>query len=419
MKKFFILLVIILSAACLYANELNYDKDILKRTPIIDGKIQQGEWDIFYRFSTDNDTVTAYANWDYEHFYLAASANSITDIAVAFDINCDGWSVGDDNYLLMTDENGAINIFKAVKVADDKITLVSFQLPAGYKIIREESVSNGKTNVEMCFNANLFGISNFEKDKTHFNFSVKTEDTDWSAFNPSVLQDNTVGCRLVNHKSACLEPLEMDLYVTRERIVAGSTLDGKVKIKNRSKEPVTIKEIILAGEGFAEDMISSSKIIVGEIKPGKTFEREYHSKILPESPIGCRVLGCEIYADNMKVGGALRSFEIITPVRFLPHVPKDICYTNDKIIRCGVRAISYSEFKHSTGYASITLPEGWELEGNNKNKFDICGYNKYVDLIFRITPPLGTVGHVRLPVTVTMKDSEQTVYCDFNIVQSK
>ena len=54
-----------------------------------------------------------------------------------------------------------------------------------------------------------------------------------------------------------------------------------------------------------------------------------------------------------------------------------------------------------------------------KNKYRIMGYNKYVDLIFRLTPPLGAVGHYRIPVTITHDDTESTVFCEFDIVHSK
>lgn len=419
-KFFFIIMAVSIFTVCAFAQELNIDRNIMKRTPQIDGKITPGEWDIFYRYPTEKETVTAYADWDYENFYLGVSANSVTGLAIMFDMDSDGWTVGDENFLLLADNGGALEVYKAVNVGENKISLVSYAFPQGYEIVYKQSEENNMVNIEMCFNANIFGITSFDKEKGNFNFSVRTKDTDWTTFNPSELKDSTLSCALVNHKAFSLSPLDMELYVTRERAVAGATLDGKVKIKNRSKEPVFVKELIIAGEGMAEDIISSSKIIVGEIKPGKTFEREYHSKILPDTPIGCKVLGCEIYADNMKIGGAIRTFEIITPARFIPFIPKNICYTSDKTVRCGVRAISYSDTKHSQGYASITVPEGWEIEGNNKNKFDITGYNKFVDLVFRLTPPLGTVGHVRLPVTVTLKDSEpETIYCDFDIVQSK
>ncbi|MBQ0105343.1 MAG: hypothetical protein KBT47_04820 [Armatimonadetes bacterium] len=417
MKKLltlFLILIISAISLSLYA-EINPDTDILKRTPTIDGNITKGEWDIFYK----TETVTAYANWDFNNFYVGATADRIISVALVMDAKADGWNIGDDNFLVKQNENGDFDVLKAVRNSDSDFTMVAIEIPEPYKIKCQKSTVNGKENIELAIPAYFFGLSNYDTEKFNFNFSVETEEGVWSSFNPNTVKDYTLCCKAVNHKTYALSPLDIELYVTKERVVAGDTLDGRIKIKNRSKEPVTVKEIIMAGEGLAEDIVSSYKIKVGVIKPGKTFEREYHSRILPDTPEGCRVLGCEVFSEDMKVGGALRSFEIIEKSRFKPYVPKEVCFTSDKVIRVGVRVISFSEKKYSDGYASITVPEGWELEGNNKNKYRIMGYNKYVDLIFRLTPPLGAVGHYRIPVTITHDDTESTVFCEFDIVQSK
>lgn len=411
-----ILTSIALVAMC---EEVNYDKNILKRTPTIDGKIQQGEWDIFYSYNTEKDEVTTYANWDTNNLYFAVSCNILKEVAITFDINADGWTIGDDNYLLIKDENNSLNLLKAVRTTEEGVTLVAVEIPETTPIVTESSVVNGKSNFEMAIPCSICGISSITMDKTNFNIAVKTEENDWYPFNPNDLKDNTVGNKLVNHKAFALDPLDIEFYVTRDKIVAGDTLDGKVKIKNRGKEPVVVKEIIMAGEGLGEDVVDSYKIKVGEIRPGRTFEREYHSKILPDTQVGAKVLGCEIYNDQMKLGGALRSFEVIKPCVFKPFLGKEVFYTNDKVIRIGVRVISYSDKKYATGTATAMPPEGWEVSGSNKNKFNFCGYNKYTDIIFRLTPPLGAVGTYKIPIVITTGDGQETVTCNFQIIQTK
>lgn len=411
-----ILLSFALAAIC---DDVNYDKNILKRTPTIDGKILPGEWDIFYSYNTDKDEVTTYANWDANNTYFAVSCNTLKEVAIAIDINADGWTIGDDNYLLVKDENNSLNLLKAVKTNETGVTLVAMEIPDANPIIKEESVVNGKSNFEMAIPCLLCGVNTITMEKTNFNIAVKTEENDWYPFSPTDLKDNTVGNKLVNHKAFALDPLDIEFFLSRDKIVAGDTLDGKVKIKNRGKEPVIVKEIIMAGEGLGEDVVDSYKIKVGEIKPGKTFEREYHSRILKDTPVGAKVLGCEIYNDQMKLGGALRSFEIIKSCVFKPILGKEVFYTNDKTIRIGVKVISYSDKKYATGTATAMPPEGWEVEGSNKNKFNFCGYNKYSDIIFRLTPPLGAVGTYKIPIVITTGDTQETVTCVFQIVQTK
>ena len=420
MKKIFTLIIILLSFSIMACcAEVSPDKEILMRTPTIDGKIIPGEWDIFYSIPEENNSIVTYANWDSKNLYLAAECNAIDNFAIMVDLNADGWTVGEDNYLIKTNENGEIDILKVVKTGDNGVTLVSVVVSQENQIHAEKSLVNGKTNIEISIPATMFDLGKFSMGNLNFNLSIEAPVTGWSSFNPNDITDNTFGCKLVNYKSSSLEPFSIEFFLTKQYVVAGDTLDGKVKIKNNSKEAVVVKELIMAGEGLCEDLVSSSKIIVGEIKPGKTFEREYHTRVLADTDLGCKVLGCEIYTKDMKVGGALRSFQVINQAVFSPYVPKPVCYTSDKVIRLGVRVISYSDKKYSTGFASVVVPEGWEIEGNNHNKFSIKGYNKYVDLIFRLTPPLGAVGHYKIPVVVNMGDTQETVICDFDIVQSK
>ena len=422
MKKVFTILIILVLAAFASAvtcDEIVVDKEILKKTPLIDGKIMPGEWEIFYSYTTENDTVTSYANWDFDNIYLACSLNALDGVSVVLDLNADGWTVGDDNYLILTNENGEFDVLKVVKTGEEGVTLVNIDVPETNQIHAEQSIVNGKTNLEMAIPARMLNKSYFDVGKTNFNFAIKAPETDWNTYNPKDISDNTIGCNFVNHKSYALAPLTIDFYLTREKAVAGETIDGKVKIKNHGSDPIVIKELIMAGEGLSEDIVSSYKIKVGEIRPGRTFEREYHTKVLENTPLGVKALGCEIYSDQMKIGGALRSFEIIKPSKAMPYLPKDIYYTNDKVVRIGVRVLSYTDKRAATGYASVVVPEGWEIEGNNHNKFKVIGYNKYTDLIFRLTPPLGAIGHFKIPISVYTGDEAETVTCDFDIIGRK
>ncbi|MBQ7257036.1 MAG: hypothetical protein IJS60_05020 [Abditibacteriota bacterium] len=413
-------IIIFVAMACAaMCDEIVFDKEILKKTPTIDGKIMPGEWEVFYTYNTENDIVTSYVNWDFDNLYFGCTLNAIESISIVLDLNADGWTVGDDNYLILTNENGELDVLKVVKTGEEGVTLVNIDVPETNQIHGEQSLVNGKTNLEIAIPARMVGKNNFDMGKTNFNFAIKTPEADWNTFNPKDITDNTIGCNLVNHKSFALAPLTLDFYLTREKAVASETIDGKVKIKNHGSEPIVIKELIMAGEGLSEDIVSSYKIKVGEIRPGKTFEREYHTKVLPDTPLGAKALGCEIYTDQMKVGGVLRSFEIINPSKSMPYLPKEVYYTNDKVIRIGVRILSYTDKRATTGYASVVVPEGWEIEGNNHNKFKVIGYNKYVDLIFRLTPPLGAIGHFKIPITVNKGTEQETVTCDFDIVQTR
>ncbi len=78
--------------------ELNPDTNILKRTPNIDGIIEDGEWDIFYLFNLDSWNLKTFLNWDDRYIYCAVKSSVPVDSMVLIDAFADGWFHGDDNF---------------------------------------------------------------------------------------------------------------------------------------------------------------------------------------------------------------------------------------------------------------------------------------------------------------------------------
>lgn len=66
----------------------------LARTPVIDGKIGNEEWDAF----KSDAKVQTYHQWEPGKIYLASKAPLDQDIVWSIDLNGDGWGKGSDNY---------------------------------------------------------------------------------------------------------------------------------------------------------------------------------------------------------------------------------------------------------------------------------------------------------------------------------
>ncbi len=73
------------------------DTEIFKRTPVIDGVIEDGEWDTFYTLASEDWQASTFADWDGKNFYVAARSSKPIDFAVALDAGGDGWFHGEDN----------------------------------------------------------------------------------------------------------------------------------------------------------------------------------------------------------------------------------------------------------------------------------------------------------------------------------
>ena len=77
------------------------DPQRLKRTPLIDGVLGDGEWDPFYTITDGPIKGTVYCNWDDNFLYLATRTEGAANVLFDLDLNGDGWLRGADNVELL------------------------------------------------------------------------------------------------------------------------------------------------------------------------------------------------------------------------------------------------------------------------------------------------------------------------------
>lgn len=73
---------------------------IAKRTPVLDGRITPGEWNVYRTFNDGELIGTFYMAWDDENLYLALAADRWAEIIAKFDFAQDGFTWGRDNMYL-------------------------------------------------------------------------------------------------------------------------------------------------------------------------------------------------------------------------------------------------------------------------------------------------------------------------------
>lgn len=69
-------------------------------SPIIDGKLEPGEWPKFYAMDDPRLQATVYACWDEDYLYFATELNRPEEMKIQIDADDDGWFIGQDNYLV-------------------------------------------------------------------------------------------------------------------------------------------------------------------------------------------------------------------------------------------------------------------------------------------------------------------------------
>ncbi|MBO4547783.1 MAG: hypothetical protein J5758_01065, partial [Abditibacteriota bacterium] len=404
------------------------DRDLLKRSPVIDGVYNEDEWDQFYEagdIPSGNTDIRVYTNWDSKYLYVAVTASVLSDVAVVLDSTGSGWTSANGAYLFKVMGGESLEAYKAESNTLSEAAVSMMSPVDADSILCESGVTKGRYSVELAIPARtaIRELKAFEPgSEIGFNVAVHTAGSDapWIMFNPADLSDNTRKCTLVTYKSAILGDLTLDLKLDREIIVPGETLDGKISLSNKSGEPVSISNIVLGGEGSLDAFVNSYKIVVGDIKKKSTFTRAYHTNTAKEMTPGTWVLGAEVFVGETKIGGAMKSFEVVPSVKIEPIAP-DPMYSDDKEIRIGVKITNYSRSKTPSGAVTINPPAGWQPKGGKQTiSYKVMPLvKKSQNVEFKVIPPLGTFGEVTFLFNVSTPDGIVDVPVIFNVVPAE
>lgn len=120
-----------------------------KKTPIIDGVIDDEEWDLFYTMEDPDFCADMYLNWDNDYLYFACVTDRPGWIRLRLDGAGDGWWFGKDNYNIEVD----CGIYQTMRYRSLQAT--NFQDSGSTYIIRPgdikgaKSQQNGRYHLEM------------------------------------------------------------------------------------------------------------------------------------------------------------------------------------------------------------------------------------------------------------------------------
>lgn len=406
-------------AALKAATAVTPDTNIFKRTPTVDGKIETGEWDVFYSMTQGDWDVTTYAGWDAKNVYAAVKSNKPFDAAIAIDAFGNGWNTGEENYeigAMRSGEQGWVSSVKRYEARKSGLPTAEDVTPteAGYVEMKTGS-ADGAYVVEFRIPAKLIrGFRLVPEKKLGFQIAVKTTSDD-SGWVPAGVPGNIVDCAFVERKFATLSPLVLDFDLRDFQIGRGDELVGKLHLTNNGTETMDVRSFVIAGEGKAGDYLSSQKVRLENLPAKKHIAQEYRSLIPKDMPLGSYAIGAEIKNDTERIAGALISFEVVEPYEIELKVP-------EKPVRVDVKDITFSivvknHMRHSRhGIAKITLPEGWELwRGRDTKDFNAQGYTG-AGVDFEAKPPLGALGKIPVKVEVTIDGLTKTDEAEFELV---
>ncbi len=263
------------------------DTNIFKRTPKIDGRIQDGEWDLFYSKENGDLKGDVFLNWDSTNIYSGIKADKPCNIQIYLDTNGDGWLHGDDNieilitadkkspYVGRYDSKNSKSISTTqvtdtessmVEIVSDSGSFYNTEIKIPWLLLRNPKIRAGK---KIGIGINL-SLPNQEKTS-----SLEPE--------PGIIQN----CTLVTKKIAALKPFEIGFDLRDTKIAQGDELLAKFHVLNTDTSTADAHHFIIAGEGNSGEYLSSMKIRLDGIAPKKRLSQEYSTIIPMDMPLGC------------------------------------------------------------------------------------------------------------------------------------
>ncbi|MCE5198810.1 MAG: hypothetical protein ABFD54_05320 [Armatimonadota bacterium] len=389
------------------------DTEIFKRTPIIDGVVEDGEWDVYYSFNTGDWQITTYADWDKGNLYVAAKSNRPIDLLTILDADNDGWFHGDDNYDFRAIRTSGDSLSLAVARYESRNTkspVASPVSPQEASLVEIKSTrSEGAYMIEMRIPGALVKDMKLNSGrKIGFQIAVKAMEGE-SGWVPNAELGDTKECRLTNIKVAALKPLELGFDLRTSTIARGDELVGKFHITNAGNETIDVQSFVVAGEGKAGEYMGSEKVRVDKIDPKKHMSHEVRSVILSSMRTGSWAMGAEVRSASGRIGSALVSFDVVEPFEVELKLPEWQVRTDVKDVTFGVVVIN-NRRDSVRGKAKITLPTGWELwRGHDTFEFIASGMGNIGTCSFKAKPPLGALGDVPVKIDVTVDGITKTV----------
>lgn len=369
-------------------------------TPVMDGKIDDEEWDTL---STDGG-CQSYFQWEPETLYWAAKLADGQDAVLSLDTKSDGWLVGDDNLefrvtlnagqpvmsvrrLDATDPNGPKWVNAGVLT--ESVKLVSAKTDNGWSV----EGSYTPPAPESPAPGHKFGI---RID------SVPTGSDVGQAYQPRNMAFLTLQYDLGQN-------LPSGFSWRPDFLVRNVPVDDSFKVKYGFKrtEPVEFTTVDYRAEGHAKPLMATgSKPFPEWDKKGRAGE-EYATIISKGAPVGYRILRLSLVNKEGATTVLRSSFKISDLVEFDINLPKSLKLDPEARIIRGSVDVRSNGLKRVNGAFTFRVPDAWTVTRGKTTNFTIYHSRGTSKVPVEFIIPKDTVGV--FPLTFTAVIGEKTV----------
>jgi hypothetical protein len=366
----------------------------LAASPILDGKIDNEEWD---PLATIADGAKTYFEWEPGKLHGAAVVPNGRDAIFSFDLDSNGWLQGKDNVEVRVSmasgkPTATVRILDTTNVAGPV-----WRALAGIDQAVEVAASSDATNTtyEMTLSDPGLGILPGDPGDT---IGVRIDDplsTDppFEPFVPRVMTPVTLGY----HRSAGL-PAGVKFSVQNEGryFVAGER--GRIRLLFNGTNADKLQRLELHTEGPAMNDTNTMSLPFPMFDNKGRAYVDFDTGIRPSALVGFRVLKGTLTAGDGISAILETSYRVAPPVDFTRVIEPIKVAPNDRSIKLAYYIHSNSG-RPLAGNVSISVPMPFKLVNTNSLQFDVATGRGRLRETFELYVPANTAGVYRIHFT--------------------
>ncbi|CCW36486.1 hypothetical protein CWRG_01378 [Chthonomonas calidirosea] len=354
---------------------------ILKRTPDMNGIIQDDQWNPFYTVTSGPITGTVFCDWDDNYLYVAARTSQPATLIIDVDASDNGWLRGSDNLELVVGPAGpnqkpalVARVLDASSAKD-----VPFWTTQGLDvnaILTAGRLINGTQEVEVAIPKDTAGLLPTAGATIGLRVEfippiAPTAYTPTAPYEPHLLLD----ANLVNSEVQTVPGINPHLELSDYRCIAGQKLFATLFLLNQTDQTIHLRSVLWQGTGNSKNAVDTiSTVTPPSLPPHKTVKFGYKTILPKDLPLGNYTLQVTATLDDGRQVSASASFTVVEPIEAHLQPYPDPLYISGTT-RLDLRVVITSAVPdHFRGRLEILqYPKAWQLEGKPERSVVVYG----------------------------------------------
>lgn len=367
-------------------------------TPRVDGRMEQGEWDLLY----DNGSAQTYMQWEPNKLFFGLCAPDGSDLVVSLDVQGDGWLVGDDNLeiRLRKGRSGPDVSFRRLDATDPAGPV---WLPAD---VPAESVqaavgTEGATVcLELAFTPRR-DLAPRAGDRIGVRMDAVPTGSDMGA---AYLPRPVAFVRLATETGSNLPPGFSWRPSIPNRTIAREDEFKARFVMSRETEDVVFGQVAASLEGEKPDTMSRLEGPFPGWGRNNGAVYDYSSPVRNDAEPGYRVLRVELQRPGGEVAVLRTSVRVAPLVDLEPEIPSALPFKEDAQVVRGKIVVRSNGKNRVDGTLKIECPADWSVTKGKESKYTIYHSRGVAKVPFEIVVPRGELGTGRIVLTTQIGD---------------